>query len=436
VKIAKYIFARNLAANYLSATVVSLSTFIGIPVLVGALGVEHWGLVAFSNLLIAMMTMLNAGVSQALVREFAHRWSQPVGGGLAAGKLLRGYEVIYWFVAVAVAVCALPFSTVIADRWLNVNESIRDTALACVMLSFSMFIFILPMAVYRTVLVALNEHSKLATISIIANLTRLIGGIFVVILSKNVLYYLIFLILIAFLENMIMNVVAWRLMPMRRSALPFDLSEVRATLRFSASMSLLVVLGVATTQLDRVFVSGMLSVADLGTYSIAVSIAFGMLQLSYPLFTTVLPTLVVIGDDYQRRKSAIRRLLVTVITAATIIGTIYWAVGEEVLGLWLGNSDLASKVADPLTGLLVGVALNMVYNIGYTNWVSKGEVRWIALVNGLSFVLTLIVLPLAIPAYGLVGATSAYILINVIGAFTAMLWISGRDVAAARKLSR
>lgn len=415
---------RNLVANYAGAGVCALVPLLAVPVLIGSLGIERWGLIAFVNLMVAMMTMLNSGISQALVREFAYRWTDAPEDRLRAARLLRGYEGVYWAAALAIAACVLPFTALIADGWLTTTEAARNLARICVGISVVLFVATLPSSIYRGVLLAVQEHTLLNLIRTVATLAKVGGGVLIVLQTGSVIGYLIVVVTVTLAETFTMGILAWRLMPERRRALPFQLSEVRVTLRFSLTMSVLVVLGVATTQIDRIFVSMLMSVADLGVYSIAVSLAFAILQLSYPLFTSVMPALVAIGDDSRRRMAAIGRLLVTVVAAVAALGGLYWAFGQILLTFWLKDEALALQVAAPLSWLLLGAALNTFYNIGYTNWVSQGNTRWIAVVNILALAATLTVLPFAISAFGMVGATSSYIILNMIGAFATLIWMT------------
>lgn len=103
---------------------------------------------------------------------------------------------------------------------------------------------------------------------------------------------------------------------------------------------------------------------------------------------------------------------------------VYALAGTAALSFWLGDPALARSVEQPLTWLLVGATLNTVYNVGYTNWVSLGQTRWILWVNLLSLSVTIAVLPAAIYAWGLVGAASASVIVNVIGASFTVVWLA------------
>jgi O-antigen/teichoic acid export membrane protein len=412
----------NLGANYGGAAINALVPLLAIPVLIRMLGPELWGLVAFVNLMVVLMMMLNVGISQALVREFAHRWTNEADGGVRAASLLRGYEGLYWGIAIIIGASVLPFTSWIADIWLNTSPKAQEMVPYSVAFAVILFVVTLPASIYRGALLAIQEHVLLNVIRSTAVIAKVGFGVLAVKQTGSVLGYLTFFVGVSLLETLALAIAAWRFMPSRRRAIDFNLREVRVTLKFSITMTVLVMMGVATTQIDRFFVSVLMPVQDLGVYSIAVGLAFGVLQITYPLFTSVMPILVSIDADSHRRLRAIRNLLATVLALVAVLGGVYALVGTAALSFWLGDPALAQAVEHPLTWLLIGVALNTVFNVGYTNWVSLGQTRWILWVNLLSLSITIAVLPAAISAWGLVGAAMAYVIVNVIGAASALVW--------------
>ncbi|HEY7821954.1 MAG TPA: oligosaccharide flippase family protein [Acidimicrobiia bacterium] len=414
----------NLGANYGGAAINAFVPLLAIPVLIRMLGPEFWGLVAFVNLMVVLMMMLNVGISQALSREFAHRWTNEAEGHVRAAYLLRGYEGLYWIVALAVGACVLPFTPWIADNWLNTSPEAEDMARYSVAFAVVLFVVTLPASIYRGTLLAIQEHVLFNVIRSTAVIAKFGLGVLAVQQTGSVLGYLTFFVAMSFLETLALAIAAWRFMPSPRRTIGFNLHEVRLTLKFSITMTVLVMMGVATTQIDRLLVSVLMPVEELGVYSIAVSLAFGVLQITYPLFTSVMPVLVSIDTDSHRRLRAIRNLLATVLAMVAVLGGLYALAGSAALSFWLGDPALAQAVQHPLMWLLVGAALNTVYNVGYTNWVSLGQTRWIAWVNILSLGFGVSVLPFTIPSFGLVGATASYVIVNVIGACFTIAWFA------------
>jgi O-antigen/teichoic acid export membrane protein len=414
---------KNIIANYAGSLVNVAVPIIVLPFLLRALGRENWGLVSFATLMVTLMAVLNAGMAQSLVKEFGSRWSGGDAGREAAGRLLFGYERIYWIAASSISVIAATFVNIIVSRWMNVGTTNHSIASGTVFCAIALFFVHLPAALYSAVLTSLQEQVTQNSVRAGFTLAKGVGGVLVANQTQSVLAYLCFLILAVLAETMTLAHKAWRLMPRPRRNLSWDIIEVRSGLRFSATLSALVVLGALTTQIDKFYVSVKLPIVQLGVYSISYSLAMGLLQISYPIFTAILPRLVEIGSDQTSRNQINARLLKLAAVGILAIGCVYAALGRNLLQLWLGDEVTATQVAVVLDWLLLANALNIVYNIGYTNWISLGETRWLACINVVSFIIALLIAPLFIDKFGLLGAAFSLVTINVIGSISAVTWL-------------
>jgi O-antigen/teichoic acid export membrane protein len=411
-------------ANYSGSLVNAAVPLITLPFLLHALGPTMWGLVSFATLITTIMALLNAGMAQSMVREFGSRWFADCDGRNAAARLLYAYERIYWCGALVIALCVAPFSGLIVSRWLNVGAIPHDVAIGAVHCAIVLFVVQLPSAIYKTALTALQAQVWQNGAQASFTLIKGVGGVIVVNQTHSVLTYLYFLIFAVLLETLTMAHGAWRLMPQSRSRLFWDAAEVKRSLRFSTMMSLLVILGVLTTQVDKFYVSLKLPIEQLGIYSIAYTLAMGVLQVGYPLFTAVLPRLVEIGADSAVRRRANAKLVKLIGAIILLVGVVYVVASRRLLEFWLGDAVMAAKVAVVLDWLMLSSALNTLYNIGYVNWVSQGEVRWLSAINLVAFLLALFVTPVAIDTFGLPGAAFSPVAINLIGSAATTVWLA------------
>jgi O-antigen/teichoic acid export membrane protein len=414
---------RNIFANYVGSLVTATVPLIALPFLLRALGREYWGLVSFATLMVTVMAVLNVGMSQSLVKEFGSRWSAGKAGRDAAAVLLYGYERIYWALALVIALVAMPFAGLIVSHWLNAGSIPREIATGTVYCAVVLFFVQLPSALYGAVLSSLQEQVKQNWVRTVFTLIKGIGGVLIASQTHSVLSYLQFLIIGTFAETLTLAYCSWSLMPQSRARLCWNAKEVKSGLQFSAALSAMVILGVLTTQIDKFYVSLKLPLEQLGYYSIGYSLAMGVLQLSYPIFTAALPRLVEIADGHAER----RRMNMTLLGLAGAFilsgGCLYALIGRPLLAFWLGDVDLAMKVAAVLDWMLLANALNMVYNIGYINWISLGETRLLAIINVVSFTIAIFLAPRSIDTFGLTGAAVSLVAINLIGSVCSIIWL-------------
>jgi hypothetical protein len=83
---------RNIIANYFGAGCVALAPVLALPWYLSSLGPEKFGLIGFVALVQALMGLIDAGMSQALVRAFSVQIDEGVDGRAGAADLLLGFE--------------------------------------------------------------------------------------------------------------------------------------------------------------------------------------------------------------------------------------------------------------------------------------------------------------------------------------------------------
>ena len=176
-------------------------------------------------------------------------------------------------------------------------------------------------------------------------------------------------------------------------------------------------------QKDKIFVSKLVDIEQFGYYTIAATVATGLLQLVYPLMQAALPRAVQLRDDGL----GLRRLSVRLsgIFALLVVGG---GLGFAVLGkwglmLWLKDPVAVEFVYPILSLLLVGTALNALYNVGYMHWVVHEKTQRIMQVNALALLLSLLLIPPLVIAYGPIGAAFGWLTINMIGFVLSLEWL-------------
>src|SRR6185503_20449396 len=100
-RLAKNVSA-NLAANAWSTALALLLT----PWYVRLLGVESYALIGFYVSWVALLGILDTGISATASREIAWLWARP-DDRRQAGTLLRSLEVMYWGIMVALGAVML-----------------------------------------------------------------------------------------------------------------------------------------------------------------------------------------------------------------------------------------------------------------------------------------------------------------------------------------
>ncbi len=416
---------RNIIANYLGAACVALGPVLALPWYLSSLGPELFGLIGFVALMQAIMGLIDAGTAQALVRAVAVQIEDEEGTGNHSGaaNLLLGFERLYWAFALGAGGLILMFSQEIARHWLVLEKVSVSQGQYALWGAAVIFMLQFPGSVYRSVLVGAQAQVRLSGVLAVAAVVRHFGGVVVVSIWPTLSAYLLWQAVIAGLETLVRARLAWDTLGFTRRKSRWDDVQMRQLWKTIAGMSAATWLGALTVQMDRIFVSKMVSIEQFGYYTIAATVATGLLQLVYPMMQAALPRAVQLRDD----ELGLRRLSVRLsgIFALMVVGGGFGfaVLGKWVLGLWLKDAFAVEFVYPILSLLLVGTGLNALYNVGYMHWVVHQKTQKIMQVNGLALLLSVLLIPPLVIAYGPIGAAFGWLTMNLIGFVLSLEWL-------------
>lgn len=149
---------RNILANYVGAGVAVLAPVIALPWYLSVLGPKQFGLIGFMVMLQAVMGLLDAGMSQALVREITVRLDSPDGKRHSAAALLFGFERIYWLFGLGSGFVMVLLGDLIATRWLNLKVMPIEVGKGAIYGAAALFAMQFPGSIYRSVLVGVQAQ--------------------------------------------------------------------------------------------------------------------------------------------------------------------------------------------------------------------------------------------------------------------------------------
>lgn len=401
---------------------VVLAPVLALPWYLNALGPKQFGLIGFIATLQALMGLLDAGMSQALVREIAIHLNTADGGRRKAAALLYGFERIYWLFALVAGAVILMLAGVIASYWLHLGDLPHELGKEAVYGAAAMFVAQFPGSLYRSLLVGAQAQVKLNGVMFGGALIRHLGGALLVTFLPLITVYIVWHAAITMLETLVRGKVAWKTLGIGRSTVGWQLHELRPTFSAVVTLSGAVWLGALTVQMDKIVLSRIVPIEQFGYYVVASSVAIGALQLIYPIIQAVMPRAVQLRpspDNLHRLYLKLFSLIAFIVVAGTIV---FVVLGKTLLELWLRNIGAVETIYPILAILLVGTALNAFYNIGYINWIVHQKIRRVVQVNALSLVLSIFLTSLFVMWFGVIGAAFGWLAINLIGCILSLEW--------------
>ena len=413
---------KNVAANYFGSATVILGPLLSMPFYLAFLGPKQYGLIGFVLLIQASLNLLDAGLGQALVKEVSLSL-EAQDGRCRASRILFNIERFYWAFAFAVAVFTALMSNFIANYWLKLGSLPISLGVISVCGAALIFLFQFPGAFYRTFLIGSQAQVPLNKILIVMNIFRHIGGVVLVYLYPSLVTYLAWQALIALAETLVRRVKVLTLLGSSDHRDYWDMKDFSHFFRLIRGLSVAISVGAFFVQMDKVILSKMVPIEEFGYYTIASSISLGVLQLIYPILQAVQPKAISLRDDPVLIRQLYNKLFLIIFSVLAVVILGFFLAGQTLMSLWLRHPEAARHVYEYCSLLLLGTAFNALYNVGYMDWIVSGKARNIFALNLVSLALMIILLPIAIHAYGIKGATLGWVVVNLIAFCCSLGWL-------------
>jgi O-antigen/teichoic acid export membrane protein len=403
---------RNILSNLAGGVWIAVLTLAIIPLQVNILGVEAYGLLGFIATLQMILSVFDLGLSSTVTRELAADHSP---GRQRSRPLLRTTATIYWGLAAGVGISLWLSAGAIARFWFH-PQQIDIQLLAQGLRVIALYLALRwPVALYAGILAGSQRLDLLNGVKVATASLRLIGGIVVLLVWRDLSLFLWWTAVNAIVEVI---AYAWACrknfpdMDWRPGLFPQALQEVW---RYSIRMSAISVLALLITQLDRLIVSKLLSLESFGYYSLAYNTAAGVSVILSAISAAMLPSFAA-ADGSGSRDLLLRRYdhanqVMLFCVGFPVLALIFF--GEPILRVWV-NPDAAAGAYQPMTFLAAGFWLGAATSNAYSVALAcrrPGLPLKVSLVSAIPYALGLYWLT---SVYGANGAAAAWMTLNLV----------------------
>ncbi len=405
---------RNIIANFIGQGWTALMGLAFIPLYIKYLGVEAYGLIGFYAVLQAWLTLFDMGITQTLNREMA-RFSAGVHTPQSIHDLLRSLEVIS--VALAIVICLLVWlsSSYIATHWLNAQLlSSGEVASAIALMGFVIALRFIE-GIYKGALLGLQKQIAVNVVNIVIATMRF-GGVVAVLAwyASSIKVFFVWQAFSSIISVLLFVYLVYRTLPKPNKMPKFSTKAIKEVWRFASGMLGITFLALLLTQIDKVLLSKLITLQAYGYYTLAATVAGGLALIAAPTTQAIYPKMV----EYvaQEKKQELINLyhqgaqLISVLIAP--VAMMLMIFGKDVLYLWSGDINLATKTALILLPLVIGSFLNCLVWMPYQLQLAYG---WTTFGIRVNLVAVLILIPaifLITPHYGAIGAAWVWALLN------------------------
>jgi O-antigen/teichoic acid export membrane protein len=407
----------NIVANVISRGWTIISAYLFVPLYLRFLGIEAYGLVGFYSTLVAVLAFADLGFTATLNREMA-RLAVRKDGTREMGDLLRTYEALYLGISGIVAAALWASSPFIAQHWLQFKTLTLSEVTFALRLMGLAIAFHLPAGLYTGGLMGLQRQVLASGLQIMWSMSRAVGGVLVLWLcSPTIIAFSTWQVVSNLLCCLIIRAYLWRVIRQTggETEWRFSWPMLHKTWRYAIGMTGMAMIAALLTQADKAAVSKMLTLDLFGYYTIASALAYAPIALAAPVAVAIFPRMAGLAavENRVELSRVYHRACALVVAGAGSGGLTIAAYAPEFIRAWTGSSATAQRAGLAASLLVIGQLIQVVMILPSYLPLVYGQVRMNLKLGIASFVLVLPLLILLIGKYGITGAATAWLIMNM-----------------------
>lgn len=410
---------KNTIANYVGQIYVITVAVVVTPLYLQYLGAEAYGLVGFFALMQAWMNLLDLGLSPTLGRQAAHARGQERGFENFK-RLLKSFEMIFAVLALFSIATVYVLSDWIAGYWFKAKDLDITTLSYCVTLMGAMVGFRWFAGLYRSGINGLEDQVWLNAANMFLITLKFLGALLLLAyLSQDVRHFFEYQLVIGLIEVMIF---AWRFyakLPTTQltpNFFAFDWRLVKSVAPFALSIAYTAGIWVLITQTDKLVLSGVLTLAEFGYFSLIALIAGGVTMVSGAISQALIPRLTLLFSQGEKQKmlvlyrQASQIVTVTSLSVALVVG--FYA--EPLVLAWTGDSIAAKWGSEILIWFALGNGVLAIGAFQYYIQNAFGQLKLHVIGSTLSALIQVPLIYYAAVKYGAYGVSIVWCAFRII----------------------
>lgn len=420
---------KNILANFAGKFWSIISNFVFIPIYIKLIGFESYSIISFAIMITGVMTILDSGLTATLSREFARKDNKHK-DKLEIFKTLQSCFFLIVFLCISIIFLSSDF---LAKEWINVKSFQSDQIAQFIKIISFETGFQLLLRFYIGGLLGLERQVD-------ANLFQIFWGILRNFLVIPIIYFFpdlttfflwqafstfIFTVLIKFtLEKRLFRKIMFSV------KIRFEKRVLIKIFNFAGGMMLISLVAALNTQMDKITISKLLSIENLGYYTLSVSLAQSLLMLVNPITTALLPrfTSYYSTSDHQLSRNLFNKasLLISIIVFTGMIVMSFFS--KTIVFIWTGNNDIAQKTSTIIPIITFAYAMLSLQILPFNVAISNGYTRLNNILGLVSLIVTIPGYYIAIKNHGPQGAAVVFCFIQVVTTFIYIYFINKKFI--------
>lgn len=406
---------KNAISNIITKLWSLISIYLFIPFYINLLGEESYGIVSFFATMQSAINLLGLGLANTLRREFAVKTINEKEDDIRRFKLLHSIEFIYFCISLSISIICFFSSDSIALNWLNIGSlDSKYVSNVITLMGISISIQILA-NLYSGCIFGLDQQTIANFYNIIWSIIKYCGSLLILIFIDNDLrlFYswhvvsdIIYVVVLrVHLKNNINveNKKSWRWI---------DFSVLGGIWKYAAGIFFISIIALVNKQLDKIIISNLLTLTDLGAYNLATTLGSLTTIFAAAMYVSVFPGFTKDISSGSQKDVKIRFLkinkMVNIVTAC--LGCFIAVYSIPLIQIWTGSNTYNEilKVAAPL--VVLAITMIEFQEIPYALALAFGNTKINVLIGLVFMPLICIFTWIFIKNAGLTGAGAIYLI--------------------------
>lgn len=406
---------RNIIANFLGQGWNALMGFAFIPFYIKYLGMESYGLIGLFAVMQAWLMLLDMGLTPTLSREMA-RFEAGAHTPQSICNLVRSVEWVYVLIALVIALGVMIAAPWLAVHWLQAQKLSTSTVVLALSITGCVIAMRWLGGLYRSAILGLQRQVWLNGATVVFSTLRGAGVVAVLAwVSSTIQGFFIYQGIIYALEAGVLALKMRRILPISPEPARFQLVALHQVWRFAAGMTVLTLLSVMLTQVDKLLLSKLLPLAEFGYYTLASTVAAVMFMLITPISIAASPRLteLVARGENAALISAYHKFSQTLTLLIVPIALVLSMFADYIILLWTRDAATTIAVAPLISLLAIGNMFNALTLMPFYLQLAYGWIRFAIVAMGMSVLVLMPAIYFGVSAYGVMAAPAIWIVFNI-----------------------
>lgn len=386
-----------------------------VPWYIKYIGIEGYGLVGLFAIMQAWLVVLDMGITPTLNREMG-RFSGGAQTTDSIRDLLRSVETVVLAMGCLIVFGIWASADWLASEWLQAERLPAATVVQALSIMGGVVALQLFGSIYRSCLIGLQRQVLFNVISSGAATLRGLGAVAVLALvSPTIEAFFIWQIVISVVTLLLLMASTYRCLPKTSRRGQFSIDALKGISAYAGGMMGITFLALLLTQIDKIILSRLLTLADYGYYMLAFIVAGGLSLLLAPIAQAWYPRLSQLhaenkGTQFVEIYHEGAQLVSVVVGSAALVLIMF---SETIMLLWTQDSDLANASSALVKFLALGNLLNGFMTMPYYAQLAYGWTGLALRINAISVVLIIPAIFLTVPIYGPIAAAVVWVCLNI-----------------------